>query len=167
MASARTRSSPFFGGYMWSQNEGTDGFCTVAPLLAGNVLGDKLDVHVSRLWPFKGERTTADKEHQKRLPSGFGVVQRILGHREHELGVQAQVKWLVLEEPTWEFCGALRENAVWKQYCEDNELTLLGKRKGERTARAAAPLAGGGGGGGGGAGPPAARRKSVTWAKNA
>ena len=121
----------FFRGPFQVTDEGSGGFCTVAPVLAGDKLGnERLQVHVGRLWPFNAERTSSDLEHQKRLPAGYGVVKAITAHRQHALGVQVQVQWLMLEKPTWEFVAAMRErgvgyNAVYKEYCTANGLRLV------------------------------------------
>ena len=127
-----TSLQSFFRGPYQVVDAGTGGFCTVAPVLAGDTLGsDRLEVHVGRLWPFNAERTSADLEHQKRLPAGYGVVKEILAHRQHALGALVQVKWLMLEKPSWEFVAAMRErgagyNAAYKQYCAAHGLRLDG-----------------------------------------
>ena len=121
----------FFRGPFQVVGEVKNGYCVVAPVLAGDKLGpERVEVHVGRLWPFNAERTSSDAEHQKRLPAGWTVVKEIVGHKSTPLGVKLRVKWVMVEAPTWEFVAAMRTrgggyNAVYKEYCAAHGLRLV------------------------------------------
>jgi transposase InsO family protein len=100
-------------------------FYSVAEVLAGDALGKPLDVHASRLIRFDRSRTSGDEEHQRKLPEGHYVVEKILQAQEGKF----LVKWLGVQEPKWEHPSGLRQVLKFKQFCLENDLTLEGKPK--------------------------------------
>ena len=105
--------------------EGED-FYAVREVLAGDGRGPAFRVHASRLIKFDFSRTSADLEHARKLPDGYGVVQDILGHRDG----MVLVKWLGVVEPRWQVVDtSLQQVLRFKQYCVANNLTRQGVEK--------------------------------------
>ena len=123
-------------------------FYAVREVLAGNGRGPSFEVHASRLIKFDATRTDADREHARKLPEGYYVVEEIRGHRDGEV----LVKWLGVEEPKWQVVDkSLQQVLHYKAYCAANGLALNGFPKKSGGRPKAAPSGGGatpsGGGG--------------------
>ena len=59
-------------------------------------------------------RTDADREHARKLPEGYYVVEEIRGHRDGEV----LVKWLGVEEPKWQLVDkSLQQVLQFRAYC--------------------------------------------------
>ena len=115
-------------------------FYAVREVLAGNGRGPSFEVHASRLIKFDATRTDADREHARKLPEGYYVVEEIRGHRDGEV----LVKWLGVEEPKWQVVDkSLQQVLQFKAYCAANGLTLHGLPKRSAGRPKAAPSGGG------------------------
>ena len=117
------------------------GFCTVQLLRANDTRGPSKVVRFNRLWPFDASRTTADHEHQLRLPPDYIVVKAIVGHGEEGSGQEGMflVSYLGREESYWQPHTDLLGNELYAQYCKEHGLTPstgmqsgAGPRPGER-----------------------------------
>ena len=114
----------FWMGPYEATSEESGGFCSLRELLAGGALGKEISVHVSRMLPYDMSRSSANEEHQRKLPEGYGVVTAIeSGPREDG---RFEVRWAFLEGTTWEPAEALRYSTVFRLYCVSHGLGLTG-----------------------------------------
>ena len=118
---------PFYQGpYVVTQDLGKD-FYTVCELLADNAKGKPVQVHASRLIRYDISRSSADEEHQRKLPPDHYVVEAVLRGPDLDHEGHFLVKWLGITAPRWEPAHALRQVLKFRQFCHDSQLTLEGK----------------------------------------
>jgi len=120
---------PYYQGpYKITEVLGSD-FFTVREILAGDALGKAVQVHSSRLIKFDESKTSPDAEHQRKLPKGHFVVSQVLRGPDAAHPGQFQIQWFGVDNPTWEQAHGLRQVLKFRQFCQDNNLTLEGVPK--------------------------------------
>lgn len=127
MALRENSLEPIYQGpYKITQDLGGD-FYTVCELLAGDALGKPVQVHSSRIIKYDMSRSSADAEHQRKLPPDHYVVEAVLHGPDKDHEGHFLIKWLGVPEPKWERAHGLRQVLKFRQFCHDNNLTLEGK----------------------------------------
>jgi len=74
------------------------------------------------MWPFDHSRTTAELEHERRLPPGHHLLERVVEGPDKD--GRFLTKWLRLEKPRWEWPTAIAHTAQFKEYCETKDIVM-------------------------------------------
>ena len=103
------------------------GWFVVREILAGDTeeaprVGPPIETHSSRMWPFDHSRTTAELEHERRLPPGHHLLERVVEGPDKD--GRFLTKWLRLEKPRWEWPTAIAHTAQFKEYCETKGIVM-------------------------------------------
>ena len=85
-------------------------------------MGPPLELHSSRMWPFNHSRTSADLEHERRLPPGEIIVEGVLEGPDAD--GKFLVKWRGVAEPRWEWPAGLTHLTLFVEYCEKNGVVM-------------------------------------------
>ena len=103
------------------------GWFVVREILAGDTeeaprVGPPIETHSSRMWPFDHSRTTAELEHERRLPPGHHLLERVVEGPDKD--GRFLIKWLRLEKPRWEWPTAIAHTAQFKEFCETKGIVM-------------------------------------------
>ena len=103
------------------------GWFVVREILAGDTeetprVGPPIETHSSRMWPFDHSRTTAEQEHERRLPPGHHLLDKVVEGPDKD--GRFLIKWLRLEKPRWEWPTTIAHTAQFKDYCEAKGMVM-------------------------------------------